>query len=175
MTPHPQLEDDGRIQLRAEVRDKTYLPASDADVQANIVGPDGSSETVTLRPEPLAQGIYSTEWNAAKSGSYVAEVSAKRGTEQLGSDVLMFRREDGVAENFHREQNRELLEKLAEETGGHYYKSADAQRLTEEIAYSQAGVTAREIKDLWDMPAIFLLVLILKSTEWLLRRRWGVL
>ena len=31
-----------------------------------------------------------------------------------GSDVLTFRREDGVAENFHTSQNRELLEKLSD-------------------------------------------------------------
>ena len=173
-TPNVYLEDDGRIQLRAEVRDKTYLPASDATVQARIVGPDGSSETVALRPEPQTQGIYSAEWNAPKAGSYIAEVSAKRGAEQLGSDVMTFRREEGVAENFHREQNRELLEKLADETGGRYYKPSDAKRLPDEIAYSQAGITSHEMKDLWDMPALFLCVLILKSSEWLLRRRWGV-
>ena len=87
---------------------------------------------------------------------------------------MTFRREEGVAENFHREQNRELLEKLADETGGRYYKPSDAKRLPDEIAYSQAGITSHEMKDLWDMPALFLCVLILKSAEWFLRRRWGV-
>jgi len=87
--------------------------------------------------------------------------------------VLTFRREDGVAENFHREQNRELLRNLASETGGRYYTSRTAHRLPDEISYSQAGITAREIKDLWDMPAIFLVILMLRSGEWLLRRRWG--
>jgi len=126
-----------------------------------------------LRPEPLAQGIYSAEWNAAKTGSYVAEISARRGAETLGTDVLTFRREDGMAENFHREQNRELLENLAQETGGRYYKPAKAEQLAQEISYSQAGITGREVKDLWNMPAVFLAVLMLKSAEWLLRRRWG--
>lgn len=172
--PNAQLEDDGRIQLRAEVRDKTYLPASDAEVQASVIGPDGSSETIPLRAEPLVQGIYSSEWNAPKAGSYIAEVSAKRGTEQLGRDILTFRRENGVAENFHREQNRPLLEKLADETGGRYYKPANAKQLAQEISYSEAGITGREMKELWNMPAIFLLLLLLKSAEWLLRRRWGV-
>lgn len=173
-TPQAYLEDDGRIQLRAEVRDMAYSPASDAEVQARIIGPDGSSEAVPLRPEPLAQGVYSAEWNASQTGSYIAEVSAKRGAQSLGSDVLTFRRENGMAENFHREQNRELLEKLADETGGRYYKPATAHKLADEIAYSEAGITSRETKDLWDMPAVFLTVLILKSAEWLLRRRWGV-
>jgi uncharacterized membrane protein len=173
-TPNARLEDDGHIQLRAEVRDTTYLPASDADVQASVIDPDGVAETVVLRPEPVSQGIYSVDWSAQKPGSYIAEITAKRGGQQLGSDVLTFRRENGVAENFHREQNRELLQKLAEETGGRYYKPSDVGRLPQEISYSEAGITAHETKDLWDMPAVFLAILVLKGSEWLLRRRWGV-
>jgi len=173
-TPNPQLEDDGRIQLRAEVRDADYLPMSAAQVQAKIIQPDGSTSSVSLQPEPLAQGIYSAEWNAPQTGSYVAEISAARSGGQLESDVLTFRREDGIAENFHREQNRDLLQKLADETGGHYYTLKEADRLPREIAYSQAGITSREMKDLWNMPAIFFAILLLRSAEWLLRRKWGV-
>lgn len=173
-TPNAQLEDDGQIQLRAEVRDKQYLPLSDATVQANIIGPDGSSESVSLKPDPLARGVYSAMWDAGKAGSYVAEMKASSGIAPLGSDVLTFRREDGKAENFHREQNRDLLQNLAAETGGRYYTPRTAKRLPDEISYSEAGITAREIKDLWDMPIIFLAILGLRSCEWLLRRRWGV-
>lgn len=172
-TPNAQLEDDGRVQLRAEVRDRAYLPASDADVQANIIGPDGFSQLVPLHPEPLAQGIYSADWNARKPGSYLAEVSATRGNDALGKDVLTFRREDGVAENFHREQNKELLKKLAEDTGGRYYTPAEAGKLAQEIAYSEAGITTREMKELWNMPIVFILLLGLRGAEWLLRRKWG--
>jgi hypothetical protein len=31
----------------------------------------------------------------------------------------------------------------------------------------------QEILPLWDAPAVFLLLLLLKCGEWLLRRRWG--
>jgi uncharacterized membrane protein len=173
-TPNSNLADDGRMQLRAEVRDRNYLPVSDAEVSAHVIQPDGSSQIVTLRPEPMTQGIYAADWNAAMQGSYVAELTAQRGAEKLGTDVLPFRREDGVAENFHREQNRDLLEKLAAETGGRYYTPKNASRLADEISYSDAGITSREMKDLWNMPVVFLLLLTLRSAEWLLRRRWGV-
>jgi len=173
-TPNAELEDDGRVQLRAEVRDQSYLPASDAEVQANVMGPDGSSEAVSLRPEPLAEGVYSAEWNAAKAGSYLAEVSARRGGEPLGKDVVTFRREDGVAENFHREQNKDLLSKLAADTGGRYYTAANAAKLAQEISYSEAGITGRETKELWNMPAVLIVLLALRAAEWLLRRRWGL-
>ncbi len=108
-TKNATLEDEGHMQLRAEVRDLTYLPAPDAEVQAHIVQPDGSAQSVELRPEPQTPGDYLADWDAAKPGSYVAEISATKDGKALGKDVLSFRREDGVAENFHREQNRDLL------------------------------------------------------------------
>jgi uncharacterized membrane protein len=170
----PVLYDDGRVHLRAEVRDTTYLPTSDATIQARIVGPDGSAQSVDLHPDSLEQGVYSADWDAAKAGSYVAEVTATRGQQELGRDVITFRREDGVAENFHLEQNRDLLEKLSSQTGGKYYHPNEVSRLGEDISYSDAGITVRENRDLWDMPIVFFLVLLLCCTEWVLRRRWGV-
>ncbi len=128
-----------------------------------------------MRPDPLEQGSYTADWTTPKPGSFLVEVVAKKGNEELGRDVLTFRREDGVAENFRAEQNRELLEKLSSETGGRYYKPEDAGRLGTDISYSEAGITVRETRDLWDMPAIFLLLLTLRSGEWLLRRKWGVI
>jgi hypothetical protein len=173
-TPTPTINDEGNLQLRAEVRDKNYFETNDTQVQATVVAPDGSSETVALRPEPLARGVFAADWNATKAGSYIAEIAARRGSVELGKDVVTFRREDAAAENFHREQNKELLQKLAAETGGHYYTPRDARRLPEEISFSEAGITSRETKELWNMPAVFLAILLLRSAEWLLRRRWGV-
>jgi uncharacterized membrane protein len=172
--PRSVLYDDGRVHLRAEVRDTTYLPTSDATIQARIVGPDGNAQSVDLHPDSLEQGVYSADWDAGKAGSYVAEVTATRGQQELGRDVITFRREDGVAENFHLEQNRDLLEKLSSQTGGKYYHPNEVSRLGEDISYSDAGITIRETKDLWDMPIVFFLVLLLCCSEWVLRRRWGV-
>ena len=173
-TPRQVLSDETRVPLRVEVRDREYKPVTDANVQARFLQPDGTSLTMELAPQPLEEGIYAGEFSADAPGSYVAEIIAGREQEELGRDVLAFRREDGVAENFGTSQNRELLEKLAEQTGGRYYKPDQASRLASEISYSEAGITAREARDLWDMPAIFLLALGLRASEWLLRRKWGV-
>jgi len=174
-TPKTLLADESHVKLRAEVRDKTYLPASDAIVEAHITGDGVAQEVVNMTPEPLEQGVYGADWTAPQAGSYIVEVVAKRAAEEIGRDTFTFRREDGIAENFHVEQNRELLEKLSTETGGTYYKPADAQKLGKDINYSQAGITVRETRDLWDMPVIFLLFLMIRAGEWLLRRRWGVI
>jgi len=169
----PILFDEGHVKFSAEVRDKDYLPESDAQVEARISGPGVNSEVVELTPDSRTAGLYHGEWTADTPGGYQAEVVAKLGDGE-GRDIASFERMDGVAENFHTEQNRELLQKLSEETGGRYWRPQDLSKLPSEIGYSEAGITVRETKDLWNMPAVFLLILALLGTEWLLRRKWGV-
>ncbi len=173
-TPHQVLSDDTRLPLRVSVRDKEYNPVSGATVQTSIVKPDGGSDTVDLKPDPLESGVYTGEYTAAKPGSYVAETTAHQDKTDLGRDTLTFRREDGVAENFGSAQNRDLLEKLSSDTGGTYYTPATAKRLSGEVSVSEAGITSHDNLDLWDMPILFLLVIGIRGGEWLLRRKWGV-
>jgi uncharacterized membrane protein len=168
------LLDDGHIHLSADVRDTEYQPAPDAKAEAHILGPGGISSTVEMSPVPDTPGRFQADWTADKAGSYVAEVTAQKGGQALGSDVVTFLRADDVAENFHTEQNRDLLERLAQQTGGRYWRPGDIGGLADEIPYSKAGITMRETKDLWNLPVIFLALLLMRSTEWLLRRRWGI-
>jgi len=173
-SPAQTLMDDGQIELSASVRDKEYMPAPDAKVTAHFIGPDGISALVDMEPAADNPGVFQAAWTAEKPGSYLAEVTAQRGSEQIGSDVFPFERIDGVAENFHTVQNRELLEKLSAETGGRYWKAEELTRLPDEISYSDAGISTRDIKELWNMPVVFLWLLVLMAAEWLLRRKWGV-
>jgi Putative glutamine amidotransferase len=172
--PSSTLYDDGRVQFSADVRDKTYEPLPDAQVEAHILGPGGIAAAVPLTQDPNQPGVFHGEFTADKPGTYTSEVVAKHGDDEIGRDVLAFERIDGVAESFHTEQNRELLQKLADETGGRYWQPADLPRLPSEVSFSDAGITTRETKDLWDMPIVFLLILALVSSEWLLRRKWGI-
>lgn len=167
--------DDPRMQLRAEVRTKEYDPANNAIVTATVTADDGSASTVEMHPSTEEQGIYLAEVTATKVGAYRIEAQAFLGEDSLGTAALHVRREDGVAEDFHPVQNRELLTRLAEQTGGQYWTVDNLSGLPEQIRFSDAGITAREILDLWDMPFLFLLLLALKGCEWMLRRQWGVI
>jgi hypothetical protein len=172
--PNSILFDQGHISISAQVSDKYYLPAPDASAQAHIAGPEGASATIDMTPDANTPGLFHAEWEAGKPGSYAVDVTAKRGSEELGRDALNFERLDGVAESFHIEQNRDLLERLSAETGGRYWRPEELAHLGGEIPYSDAGISFRQTKDLWNMPAVFLVILVLRSSEWLLRRRWGI-
>jgi hypothetical protein len=137
------------------------------------MGPDGVTATVDMTPDQNTPGVFHADWNAEKPGVYSAQITAGAGNDPLGGDAVTFQRMDGVAENFHTEQNRRLLESLAAQTGGRYWTPGDLPKLANEIPYSDAGITIREAKDLWNMPIVFLLILALPCSEWLLRRKWG--
>ncbi len=169
------LMDQGHVELSAEVRDRQFQPAPDAHVTAQITGPGDLNETIDLTPSQDTPGLFTAEWTAEKTGPYLAEVTAdSQDHEHLGDDVVTFEREDGIAENFHTAQNRHLLEQLSAETGGSYWKSGNLKNLPRDISYSEAGISVRSTKELWNMPTVFFLLLGLPITEWLLRRKWGV-
>src|SRR6516164_2002 len=173
------LMDEGRVELRAQVRDQQFERAVNAQVTAHIIGPQGLDQLMDLSPSPDTPGTYRAEWTAERPGTYVVEVTAEspRGSQprELGRDVLTVQRENGVAENFHTEQNRRLLEQLASDTGGRYWKPSELKSLPRDISYSEAGISVRSTKELWDMPIVFLLLLGVPIAGWLLRRKWGVI
>ena len=175
VTTRQVYEDEPRIVIQVGVRDMNYLPSSEATVEAHILGPSGAAGVVPLRPVTGIPGAYTGEWRADAPGAYLTEIIAKQGETELGRDVLTFRREDGVAENFRTEQNRELLERIAEQTGGQYYRPDEAGRLAQEIEYSDAGISSKETRGIWNAPAAFLLFVGLKAAEWFLRRKWGAI
>jgi uncharacterized membrane protein len=175
--PVRTLMDEGHVQLSAQVRDQEFQPAADARVTAHIMGPEGTNALIDLAPSRDTPGLYQAEWTAEKPGAYLAEVAAETtGSQprQLGRDVVTFQREDGIAENFHTEQNRALLEQLASQTGGRYWEPSNLKNLPRDISYSEAGISVRTTNELWNMPIVFFVLLALPIAEWLLRRKWGV-
>ena len=174
-TDRSNYADESRVQIRAEVRDKRYEPANNARVSATVTPEEGPPRTFALRPSSSEQGVYEAEVDAADLGVYLVETVAHLGDERLGADTLHFRREGGVAEYFHPERNSSLLARLADQTGGSYWELDELESLPSEIGFSEAGITTREVLDLWDMPGLFLLLILLRAAEWLLRKRWGVI
>ena len=166
--------DDTEVTLRAEIKDKEYMPVADAAVAVSVMTGVGDPVTVVeMRAIPGEPGSYEATIQAEQTGLYRFEAEALLGEEILGSASLAVRRADGIAEHFQIQQNRPLLENLATVTGGQYFALDDLDALVETIQFSDAGILETEILDLWNMPIVFLLLLLLKAGEWLLRLFWG--
>ena len=146
--------------------------------------PGGAVETLTMEAVPGVPGRYESTVDAAPTGIYrvVAEATMPAATtdegttaesESLGRSRLAIRREDGISEHFQVQQNRALLERIAAATGGRYFTLDEADEIPEAVQFSDAGIIERRLLELWNMPFLFLLLVGLKSGEWLLRLWWG--
>jgi uncharacterized membrane protein len=165
--------DQSEVTLRADVRDKEFQPTSDAVVKLQVSDGQGPPTEVSMTPVAGERGVYQAVYETQHPGMFRFDAVAQRGDEKLGEAQFAVRREDGVVEHYHVQQNRPLLERLAAATGGKYFALNDLSKLPEAVSFSEAGTVERQVLDLWNMPIVFLVLLALKSTEWLLRLYWG--
>jgi hypothetical protein len=164
--------DEKTVRLIGHVYDEQFEPVNAAVAVAKIQMPDGTSQDVQMTHAVDEEGVFYGEFRADPAGIYKVDMSAKLADKVIGTDSSYFQRADGIVEHYSPELNVPFLTRMAEQTGGKYYPLAEAGKLPEQLTYSPAGVTVPEVRDLWDMPLLLLLIFMLKGAEWVMRKRW---
>jgi len=159
------------IRVRAQVRDPDAEENQGLAVSAVVSSEYGPAMTLELLPSSNQPGVYEASFNPADTGLFSIEAISRVGNTPVSSVRSAIRYEQNQ-EAFAIRQNRDLLENLAAVTGGQYWQTQNWDELPEAISYSTAGITEQDIRYLWDAPIIFILLILLKAAEWLLRRRW---
>jgi uncharacterized membrane protein len=163
-----------RVTLRAELADSGFTRVNDATLLARVTAPDGTIDSLPLDWTLGQDGVYSTSFVAAAEGRYRIELDAHRGGDSLRIEPTQFEVADRGADFLNAEMRAPLLRRIAEETGGRFYTAATVSSLPDDIVYTESGITVRETKDLWDMPIVFLSLMLLLGTEWVYRRARGL-
>ena len=162
------------VQVRALVRDDTYLEVNDARVVAIVRDPAGDEREYPMEWTVERDGVYAARFPTHAPGFYEVRVEATREGAPSASARTWVQAARVDAEYFGAERRTALLERLAGETGGRFYTPDTVAALPEDLSYTESGATLRERRDLWDMPATFLLALALASAEWGYRRWRGL-
>ena len=120
-------------------------------------------------------GEYRARFTPSEDGVYRLSVDgARKDGKDAGRGVTTLRVGPSDAEYFDAAMRAPLLQRLAEDTGGRFFKAADTASLPDAISYSGRGITVVEERELWDMPIVLLLLLGLMGGEWLYRRSRGL-
>jgi uncharacterized membrane protein len=166
-----------RVQIRTEVGDSKYAAVTDAQVTARITAPSGQTTDLSLKPDVGRETEgYIGAMTPAEEGTYTVDVTGARGSK---GEVLPSGRTEFVVGPVNREafgaaQNRDLLKRIAAETGGSYYTVDGARDLPEDLSHAGGGNSVVTTLDLWDMPVNFILLVGLASAEWFVRKRKGM-
>jgi len=162
------------VVLRADVRDATYLRVNNATVSATIVGSDGAPREVPMEWTVDRDGEYRASFTPDAAGLYEVRVSARTADTVVAGDTIFVQAAELNTEYFDAELRTTQLQRIAQETGGQYYTAETLSKLPEDLTFTRSGATVLQQMDLWDMPAIFLLLITLVSTEWAYRKSRGL-
>ena len=166
-----------RVQIRTEVADNKYAAITDAQVTARVTSPSGQTTDLNLKPDLGHEAeAYVAALAPTEEGAYTVEVTASRGSraEVLPPGHAEFLVGPVNREAFGAAQNRDLLKRIAAETGGSYYPLDAARDLAEDLSHAGGGNSVVTTLDLWDMPVNFILLVALASAEWFVRKRKGL-
>jgi len=174
VTDAEEVEPGESVRLVADIADSTFIEVNDATVTAKVTSPSGVVEEVPLEWTVEEDGEYAAQFQPSEMGDYQVDVVAERGGVQLGEDITYVHAAPSDREYFGAARRTQLLQRIADDTGGQFYTPDDVSSLADDITISGAGVTLSQQLDLWDMPALFLLMLLLMGAEWGYRRIRGL-
>ena len=167
-----------RVTLRARVEDERFLAVNGAVAEAAVTGPDGAVSVVPLRWTGQGDGEYFGVHVTASAGLHRVEVRAEGaglpgGAENPGAATWF---EAGTVDDefFDAEADPELLSRIASATGGRVFDVDEAEQLVLDLSLAESGTTVVERRELWNVPAVFLLLFGLMATEWGVRQARGL-
>jgi uncharacterized membrane protein len=161
-------------ELTASVVDSSFVELNDAAVTARITAPDQAVSDVPLSWDGEEAGEYAAIVPTRGPGWYEARLEATRGGQSIGSTVTHFRAAPSDVEYFDATMHAATLKRIAEDTGGRFYRAGDVSTLADDLRYTGRGVTSVEEHELWHMPLVLMLLVGLLCAEWGYRRVVGL-
>lgn len=169
-TAPDRVEPGERVTLTADVSDSSYVEVNDAGVTASVTGPSGAVIDVPMQWTGERNGEYRGTFAPSEEGVYQARVDASKPGTTLGTATGHVRVAPSDSEYFDAAMRAPLLRRIAQETGGRFYTTQTVTSMPEDVKYTGRGVTTIEERDLWDMPALLMVLLALVLGEWSYRR-----
>lgn len=162
------------IAVDLTVRDRAFTPVSDAAASIRLTLPGGETRDLTPSLSDASAGRYTAPFRLEHPGVYRASVEARRGDQTLGSSEQWFLVGGSDEELSDPRLNEDVLRRIAGATGGRYVPTREVDTLPRLLQSAQAGTGQAERVELWHNPLTLVLIIGLLSSEWILRRRWGL-
>ncbi|WP_269540512.1 CARDB domain-containing protein [Cerasicoccus fimbriatus] len=166
-----------RVKVFGRLFKPGYRPYNDAQVSATLryqASPDSAdagmptTSQIFLQPAGEQAGFYEASFLAARPGTYTLSLdhdeTAK--VEALVSDAQFELGETAM--------NAPLMERMAEASGGRFFREEDLAELPDILDSESETVKSLIDVDVWSSPLFFMLLIGMMGTEWLIRKLTGL-
>lgn len=181
--PQRRYQPQGQLVFTTGARDTVGQPIGDAELTATLRTPDGTSRSVSLTRTPEHSRAQLPREAIAQAGIYLLRVEGKKGGESLGESEVEFVVFDQDREKATPAADPQLLVRLAEQTkdfGGKALVPEELGGLLDQLLANPPEMKT-VIPKRWQLGStsldgsIFILLFAtLMTTEWALRKKWGL-
>ena len=164
------------LAIRVLARDATFVPQRDAVVDVDVTAPDGRHETIQAAPprETQEDGAYVARFRADGPGVYRVRAAARRGAATLGSSSAAMLVGGSDPEMADPRLNLQVLQRVALRSGGALVTAGETAALAERLRAAVPAARLAVTHELWHTGWSFAAIVALLTSEWILRRRWGL-
>lgn len=162
------------VRLEVTSRDSTYTAVADASVTVRVVDPAGALQELRPALADATAGRYVTEFTPTQKGVYQIDATADQAAINLGDAdgwVLVGGADRELTDP---RLHGDALARLAEATGGAVVSPEALGDLPRQLRDRSADPAPPVRHDLWHNVWVFALLVLLPSTEWIVRRQWGL-
>ncbi|MDA7519654.1 hypothetical protein N9910_00370 [bacterium] len=164
---------DDPVSILARLREENLAPIQDETLQAEIMRDGSKVATVPLNYREGSNGIHQAQAGPFREpGEYQIRLKGDALTEEITTNFRVVGSLSAI-ELAETTLNKPLLENVAKLSGGRMV-TADDQNLAD--LFLRGNDTKEELREttLWDQWLLMLLLAVLLTSEWVLRRRSGL-
>jgi hypothetical protein len=167
-----------RIEFSGQVYSESYQPVDDAEVQVTM-RPLNGAERFETSMNALGSGLYEGSFDGLLEGEYTFSAAAVKSGDTLGTTGGRISVGEQSIEFAETKMNKTLLQQLAGASGGMYADASAFDQLMEKILARPEMTTRVRTRttefELWTLPSLLTIIVLLFGIEWLVRKQSGML
>lgn len=171
---HDRVEPDVETPIRVSIYDENYDSLPDAEVKGIATDPSGNVSELRFLPELSEEGEYTFNFAPKNPGLYSIDIEATANGKKIGKQSQSMISRISKKEFYNATQKKDFLQKMANLANGLYYEPGEISKIPENLRSRKSSTSILRSEYAWDMPLLFLLIVILLSVEWIYRRYKGL-
>lgn len=164
------------IQFSGQVYDESLNPVDGASLEVTVIDSDGIEYPYTMKP--VGNGNYILDAGILPEGTYRYRSSASKNGTELGSDEGTFAVGSLTVEFNETQADGTLMRSIAQRSGGAFFDIGSVSELSSHLQQSETFRSTffeeRIETELWQKYLFLILIIILLTAEWFIRKRSGM-
>ncbi len=164
------------VTISASLRDVSNQPRAGAKITVEVKSQSGdSTQTFSIELTDAGNGIYESQLPSLSPGKYKILGEAQYGDKKIGNARSSVIVEEYKLEFAQSNQDRAMLEGIADISGGKYFPADSSAALPDAMNFPNKMRTWTTERELWSKWWLLVIITMTLATEWILRKRANLL